>query len=709
MRPGILLICDPQTARARDDVGRMVASLDAGPATSLIAASGRGWAAVAVAPPAEEPSCGADIHSDGRDVVIWAGEILLPEDSQPVAPVLIEPATESGQDNGGTPVPHPRRRASCPPSKADETSALVVTAPRRSGEGHADPRTISRVLLRRLREKGVEALGRLDGAFCGAWFDHRSCRWTVFNDRWGLLPVFWSAHDARLIVSPSARVTWEGGGEALEISDVGVVDLVRTGNMVDDHTLIEGVHWLKGGHVLYWGEEGCGTYGYWDPVDLVSGSRDTGMIDDLSGAIDGYLDALQATIEEMTAGPSPLLLGLSGGIDSRMFLAMCRGLGRVPDSFTAGWSFADDVRFGRRAAAVAGAPHTWVPLDEANLHDRLTDAIVSTDGLHGVAHLAPTMAIRDFLRERNGHGVLLEGYLHGWPAGQYIPADEEVAGDAPPHQRRWARRFLHAGGDVEQINVLLRPQLAFDSFRRWKTFVNDRFNRAPFDDPLSRAEYTVVSGRSGRIDVLGTALLRQDVAVRTPACHAPMLAWTARVSPRLRRGKKLCVEVLRRRFPDLARVPRTGGDGLPPSDDPWLREVCWQREKLHRAWVGLRHRWTRRWGTGGRAVGAWTFDAWRRSGGLDMLREDGARVLEWVEPEALKDLWRRAVQNPLEAGPLMSLATLEVMIRRLEQQRREEASVRCRRVTFRTVAVGIRHAPDNADLETSVCEEGVAG
>ena len=582
-------------------------------ADGVVAGSGSGWAAAAIPPPACEPTCGAGIYSDGRDLLAWAGEMFLPD--------------------------------------AWKLSARQETP----------QRAIGTAVLDRIRHQGAAVLADVDGAFCGAWYDGDRRRWTVFNDRLGLIPVFYGLSEERLVVGPQARLTWQATGEPLTINELGVADLLRCENMAEDHTLIGGIRWLRGGHLLEWSSEGGQrTRRYWDFQHR--GDPECNK----DGVIDGYVNALERTIRRHADSCGPLRLGISGGLDSRMYLGFCKRVGRMPACFTAGWAFGDDLRYGRRVARAAGAPHEWVEMEEASLPDRLVDAIVETDGLHSAAHLAPATAMKAYLQEYPG-SVLLEGYLHGVLGGAYVPSDEDIARDVPPHRSAWARRRLHAGGEFDLIDGLLSPELAAESHTQWQSRVDDAYRGAPTDDPLAKAEHAIASSRSGRIDVLGTGLLRGDVLVRNPACDRIMLDWHARTPIRMRRGKRVFLEVIRRHFPRLARVQRTSSSGLPIAEDRWLREYCWQREKLHRWWVGRRHPWTRCWGTGGRAIRAWTFETWRRSGRLDDLVADDARVLNWVRRTPLQRLWDHARSDPLRAGPLLSLATIEFMVRRLER------------------------------------------
>ncbi|HPD30799.1 MAG TPA: asparagine synthase-related protein [Phycisphaerae bacterium] len=619
MSPGVVLVCDPRVGQARTLVAGVLDALGASSsenreasAVETQACAGVNWAAATVAMCSAESTSGSCAYSDGHDVLLWAGEMLLP-----VAWV-----------HGGA----------------------------------ASREAVAEVVLRRLQAQGFGILEEIDGAFCGAWYEQSRRQWNVFNDKLGLIPVFYAARADRLVIGPTARVVWQATGEPLTLSEEGFCDLLRCENMTDEHTLIEGVNWLKGGHVLRWSPGHCRTQRYWDFRFADSEKCDR------EEAIEQYTSILCGTMRRHADCRAPLLLGISGGLDSRMLLGMCAEIGRLPLCFTVGWSFSDDVRYGRGLARAAGATHEWVGLEEKDLPERLTQAILATDGLHNVAHMAPAATMRSYLVGHAG-AVLLEGYLQGVVGGAYVPLDEDVVEDMVPHQSRWARYRLHAGGDASIINGLLLPDPADRSYRRWQERIDTTWRLAPTDDPLGKAEYVVAASRSGRIDVLGTAMLRDSVWVRCPACDNAVLAWRERTPPRWRRGKQLFLEVIRRQFPKLARVQRTASSGLPVSGNRWLREYCWQKERLHRWWTGLGHPWTRKWGTGGNAGRAWAFATWRATGGLDVLTSANARILNWVRRDRLMEVWEQAVRDPLECGPVMALATAEIMIRHLERIR----------------------------------------
>lgn len=588
----------------------MLAALGVADGAGVQTARGDNWAAATIPPAAREASCGADVYSDNGDILLWAGDVLLP-------------SSEAVRANDESPT-----------------------------------RTIGRALLDRLRTGGAEALADVDGAFCGAWFDGRNRRWIVFNDRVGMVPVFWSTgHDA-LTVGPRAWATWQATGQPLEIDPLAVALMLRTHNMVGERTLVKGVSWLGPGSTLEWDGRRTVTRPYWD----FRYDRTLNSVDD---AADAYVSALRQTVQQSIRCASPLLLGISGGLDSRLILAMCAELGRVPACFTVGFPFAEDVRFGRKLARTAGTTHDWHPLPERDLSAPFTDAIFELDGLHNIAHFPPAVAARAYLARHSG-GVLLEGYFHGMLGGAEIAADDDVNAPCRPHETRWAASLLHQGGSFALLDTLLKPALARESFDCWREGLDCTHAAVPSEDPLRRAEHTIIRGRLGRIESIGTAFLGRDVLLRTPGAHRAMIEWFQTVPPRFRRSRSLYVDVLRRRFPRFARVQRSNSSALPIDASRWRREYHWQCEKLYRLWAERRYPILRRWGSGGTAIRAATFETWRREGGLDVLRSPEARVLEWVNPSAVTELWNRAERDPLQGVTLLGLLTIETLIRRLE-------------------------------------------
>src|SRR5690606_9179003 len=125
------LICHPDPRESRARITRMLAGMGTPVSETVRAAAGTNWAAAVVPPAAVEPTCGADLFHDGADILLWAGEVVLPDSAVPLS--------------------------------SRDTPA----------------RAISRWLLAGLRCNGIEIAAQLDGAFHGAWYDGRRRQWTV--------------------------------------------------------------------------------------------------------------------------------------------------------------------------------------------------------------------------------------------------------------------------------------------------------------------------------------------------------------------------------------------------------------------------------------------------------------------------------------------------------------------------------------------------
>jgi len=130
-----------------------------------------------------------------------------------------------------------------------------------------------------------------------------------------------------------------------------------------------------------------------------------------------------------------------------------------------------------------------------------------------------------------------------------------------------------------------------------------------------------------------------------------------------------------------------------------LREKCWQRERLHHWYTSMRHPSTRRWGIHSDYNRAWTFTQWQHSGHLDSLISDDARVRQWVRAEPLRELWDQATRNPSQAGPILTLATLETALRCFDKLDRSLPLPAHELVRFRRIQAG---APTTADKNAPV-------
>ena len=243
------MVVDPRPGQAAQDVDRALTLLGASSsAASITAACGTGWAAAAIAPPGNPAGGGAGLSTRGGSALIWTGDMILP--------------AEWSFDPTGL----------CPPDPGE-------------------------ILLARLMKGGVEVLAQVDGPFCGAWYDAPAARWVVFNDRFGLLPVFYAVRDERLAVATTAALAWQLSGLELTFDEHGIVDVLRAMNVTQDRTLIRGVHWLVGGHTLVrerlTGERSrCLVSRYWEFRQQAE------MFATPAQAADAYLDAFQRTVAE---------------------------------------------------------------------------------------------------------------------------------------------------------------------------------------------------------------------------------------------------------------------------------------------------------------------------------------------------------------------------------------------------------------------------
>lgn len=96
-------------------------------------------------------------------------------------------------------------------------------------------------LAQRLRDGGSKALLSVDGAFVGIWYDSLRDSWCLFNDRLGILPMFWQVSGLMLSIGPHGD-DLEPRPRSIDVN--GLISFLTLGYCLGSRTLREGVRRL---------------------------------------------------------------------------------------------------------------------------------------------------------------------------------------------------------------------------------------------------------------------------------------------------------------------------------------------------------------------------------------------------------------------------------------------------------------------------------
>lgn len=325
---------------------------------------------------------------------------------------------------------------------------------------------------------------------------------------------------------------WEGGGERMVASSpdlfrhhpafrprldpVGVAGLLLTNGLVAGRTIWEGV--------TREGSPSC-------PAPLLEGPYETHL--------DRLDHALDAAVRRMAADASMLL---SGGRDSRLLAGYLRRAGLRPTLLTLGREGDTERECARRAGRVLGWPHRFDEIDLAAFleYARATARFEILSNGMSVIHAWGTPRLLQRLAPRAFNAYAMDGFLGATMA--VADFDE-------------AFRRMNAWG--------VEPAVLRRLFR----------DPAPVDEAITalRADYDALPERARRWCY---ALHRIRYHVGGPLWRTTTGAWplTPMLDPELMHailatpqtvlaGARVKDDLLRRNFPDLARVPADRGGG----------------------------------------------------------------------------------------------------------------------------------------------------
>lgn len=405
--------------------------------------------------------------------------------------------------------------------------------------------------------RGDRSLNLRDGAWpdpLGLRLDFDGAAFTLESDCLGYRPIYHGRDGAgRWVIStrPDAVAAFAGR----RVSMMGILQCLLLGYTVDDHSVFDGVRRLRAGELLRGDRAG---------VIRVEASAFGAPREDWGEAPASPTDWMAMTGETTAeAFHRGHMLELSGGVDSRLVLALGLHRGATPAAaLTIGRDGDDDVEIARRICGAFDIEHHVVPMriDEQRLEE---DGRRFTAG-GGFGLNASYAGLPAVLRAVSSLRTGQVGGLGGeFATGRYdTPLDGFCRTESV--QRAWIRSRLVRSGQAlhhpavrpqawclgdEIEDILLRLLLRING--SWRTRTNAFY-------------------RQEKMRQWGGAVLNASNCYYEslhPLMHRPHLRWVRCLADGDRSGRRLQMKTIHRLSPTLGVVPYCGGARV--SLGPW--------------------------------------------------------------------------------------------------------------------------------------------
>ena len=412
------------------------------------------------------------------------------------------------------------------------------------------------LLLHGFAAQGPAFLSRLNGKFAAAIVDSRERRLTLVNDRFGMKPLYYAATADGLHFASEIKSLLANRQSPRQLNLRGLAQFFSFGQLFGQDTFVEGIEGLPpAACVTYDARTGqTNVERFWQPAAAPSASRtDPAWLDEVDARF-------AAAVDRQTRDADGLGISLSGGLDSRLILALVDHA-RVPvTSFSLGMAGSLDHRCAEQMATLTNRRHHSHVLSHDFLHDfarHMRHMVHLTDG-HYLSQciVIPTLPVYRQL----GIKVLLRGHagelLHMGKAYNFSLDAAALAITNESQLESWLWQHLRAymldavdgpllaGADTAEVE-----QLARDSMRQALTC------SAGVEPVLQRVWHLFISERLRRETALSMVEFGSVVETRLPYLDNDLVDTLLAAPPALKLGEAMQQHMLAKRKPEFLNIP----------------------------------------------------------------------------------------------------------------------------------------------------------
>jgi asparagine synthase (glutamine-hydrolysing) len=264
------------------------------------------------------------------------------------------------------------------------------------------------VLVHLYEARGDAFVEALNGQFAIALWDANRRRLVLARDRAGILPLYWSVHEGRLLFASSIKAILAVRGRPERLSPAALDETFTFWAPLAPQTLIEGVFEVRPGELLIAEGGQVRTRRWWDWPFVPPGEHrrapEAELVDELRHLL---LDATRLRLR----ADVPVGAYLSGGLDSAVLTTLVARHTDTPlHTFSLGFEDAglDERPAQRLMVDHLGGPHDHIVCGPADVVRAFADAVWHTEAPVLRAAPVPMMLLSALVR-RSGFKVVLTG------------------------------------------------------------------------------------------------------------------------------------------------------------------------------------------------------------------------------------------------------------------------------------------------------------
>ncbi len=398
----------------------------------------------------------------------------------------------------------------------------------------------SKLLLALYEKYKNDFIFKLKGAFNIIIWDRKEKKLTVFNDRYGLRPIYYSQHNNELFLASEVKAILTHRDVSKNIDDSAIASLFFFGFVMGERTYFESIKLLPSASFLVFENNQIRISNYWNFnfLDKNEGKTQDYYEQKLGNLI---LQAIERHVEDGTRITVPL----SGGLDSRTILASIPEEYHPINTITFGTKDMDDVQIAKRVSETLGTNHHCLEILPEDIINNAKKIVNITDGMISFLHSTGNMKL-ELIRDYTD--VCLDGMQ---PFGSFF---------SPFATFKRKEKLLIADYLSHPISRELAKSLFIHSYYKKirnypREIIENISQRCKSTSASSIIDYSIATQYVPRFVNYGNLVKRTHVEVRSPFFDNDLVDFMVNTPPEERRYQYLYTRTFSRLFPELSKIP----------------------------------------------------------------------------------------------------------------------------------------------------------
>ena len=223
---------------------------------------------------------------------------------------------------------------------------------------HFRTKSDSEVLLHLYEQHGDDFISHLEGMFAFALWDKQRQRLILGRDALGIKPLYYMAHQGRLIFASEAKAILSLPGISLEVEPAGLSEYLSLGYVPASYSIFKGIKKLPPASYLVTEQKNFQIKRYWQLPNIINTTLSE------NDWIEALRSDLAYAVKSQMVSDVPLGAFLSGGVDSSGVVAhMARHSDRPVKTYsigfedTTGGSYYNELPYAERVSKLYNTDH----------------------------------------------------------------------------------------------------------------------------------------------------------------------------------------------------------------------------------------------------------------------------------------------------------------------------------------------------------------